>query len=147
MTTELCKVGLLSPELVVELTELFMTEKRGWLCMNEIAYGSDLTPPMMGLVRTKMDPHTFRKTILEGHRWTGPEAVKVGLADALGGHPEVLKLIADKKLVGKGKGKVYGLLRDEMYREVLALGERYGKGGLEHRADLVQEGRPHWSKL
>lgn len=54
--------------------------------------------------------------------------MKVGLADALGSLPEVLKLIEEKKLVGKGKGNVYGLLRDEMYREVLALGGEVREG-------------------
>lgn len=118
--------------------------------MNELTYGSDLAPPMVALLRDKMDVHTLRKTVLQGHRWTGPEALKVGIVDGLAkgsGLPDVLKFIKDQKLVGIGEKGVYGLLRDEMYRETMAFSESHGKGGIEHRDDLEKEGRPRWSKL
>lgn len=57
--------------------------------------------------------------VLEARRFGGKEAAVVGIVDVAGGWDEVLGLIKERALVGRGKTGVYGLLKMEMYRECL----------------------------
>lgn len=63
--------------------------------------------------------------VLEARRFGGKEAAAVGIVDVAGGWDEVLGLIKERTLVGRGKTGVYGLLKMEMYRECLDLLENH----------------------
>lgn len=101
---------------------------------------------MTSIFREKLNAQVYRDIVLEGKRFTGHEALKNGIVDALGGLPEALKLIEDRKLVGKGGTKVYAKLRDEMYRDTILLLQRYGGAGFQRRENEAR-GLPEWSKL
>lgn len=113
--------------------------------MTELHLGIDMGAGMTSLFRERMNDRSLRETLLEARRWTGPDAVQAGFIDNVGGWPEVVKLINDKKLAGLGKTGVYGLLRDEIYRESVALQETHVHA---NRRDWLESlGRPRWSKL
>ncbi|KAG9028596.1 hypothetical protein FRB95_006316, partial [Tulasnella sp. JGI-2019a] len=120
---------------------------KGWLCMNEIEFGGELTPSMTSILREKLDAKTYRAAVLEAHRFTGPEALSSEIVDALGDMSDVVKLIEDRKLIGKGSKEVFGLLRDEMYRVTVGLLERYPNKAGTQRDDKEKLGLPRWSKL
>lgn len=61
-----------------------MNSQRGFMCMNEIAFGAHIPAAMSAVVRAKVgDPRVLRKIFLEGHRFAGPEALAAGLVDHL----------------------------------------------------------------
>lgn len=99
-----------------------MNAERGFACLNELDFGAALKPPMSAIFRVKVpSPHVYRSMVLEARRFGGKEAAAAGIVDIAGGWNEVLGLIKDKALVGRGKTGVYGLLKMEMYRECLDL--------------------------
>ncbi|KAL6793693.1 ClpP/crotonase-like domain-containing protein [Trichoderma sp. SZMC 28013] len=111
---------------------------KGFLCLNEVLFGAALQPPMASLFRAKLPSNAiFRKVALEGHRFTGAEAVADGLADALcpNGLDDALKFIAERQLLEKPKKGVYGTIKAEMYKDLV----RELKGaGLEAEMERFQ---------
>lgn len=71
------------------------------------------------LLRTKLTPKIARKMLLEAHRWTGEEAFKDGLVDAIAPPDKMLEVALDlaKKWAPKAEAGVYGVLRAELYGE------------------------------
>ncbi|KAK7746942.1 hypothetical protein SLS53_002130 [Cytospora paraplurivora] len=99
-----------------------MSARRGFACLNELDFGAPLKPPMSAVFRVKVpDPRVYREMVLEARRFGGLEAAGKGIVDAAGGWEEVLGLVGERGLVGRGRTGVYGLLKMEMYRECLDL--------------------------
>ncbi|KAJ1329089.1 Delta3-Delta2-enoyl-CoA isomerase [Microdochium nivale] len=94
---------------------------RGYLCLNELEFGAPLMPPMASIFREKLLPSTFRKLVLEAHRFDAPQALEAGIVDKVGGLDAALEMVRDLKLVSKAARGAYGLLKQEMYRESLSL--------------------------
>lgn len=46
-----------------------MNPHKGYLCMNERDLGAPLRPPMASIFRQKVSAQTFRKVVLEAHRF------------------------------------------------------------------------------
>ncbi|KAF5095356.1 hypothetical protein D0Z03_001851 [Geotrichum reessii] len=96
-----------------------MNPDKGFLCMNEVAFGADLLPPMMSIFRVKFGAQLSRKITQEGHRFTSKEALEVGIIDARGGMPEAELLI--KSVVGKYvKSPSYSHIRQELLKDVIS---------------------------
>lgn len=96
-----------------------MNPSKGFACINELDFGVPLKPAMSAIFRLKLAPQVYRKVVLEAHRFNGKEALESGIADALGGLEEVVRLVEEKKLREKGRTGIYGLMKAEMYRETL----------------------------
>lgn len=97
-----------------------MNPHRGFLCLNELDFGSPLKPPMASIFRQKVpSPNTYRTMILESKRYGALEGLKEGLLDGLGGMDEVLIFVKEMGLVDRGKTGVYGRLKQEMWREII----------------------------
>ncbi|KAL7931640.1 ClpP/crotonase-like domain-containing protein [Trichoderma chlorosporum] len=95
---------------------------KGFICLNEVLFGAHLQPPMASLFRTKLPSNAaFKKVALEGHRFTGQEAVDIGIADGLcpGGLDDALAFIKERNLLEKPKAGVYGTIKAEMYKELV----------------------------
>ncbi|KAJ4411615.1 hypothetical protein N0V82_008984 [Gnomoniopsis sp. IMI 355080] len=125
-----------------------MNPDRGFACLNELEFGAPLKPPMSAIFRVKVpSPHVYRSMVLEARRFGGKEAAAVGIVDVAGGWDEVLGLIKERALVGRGKTGVYGLLKMEMYRECLDLLENHvreegkDKGWVEGEDARKERGR------
>jgi enoyl-CoA hydratase/carnithine racemase len=94
---------------------------RGFLSMNEIFLGVGLRTEMSVIFLDKVASHATRRSIIvEGKRFSGPEALGVGLVDALGGLDEAVKLVQDKKLLDLGKSPAYVPLKEGLYKRTLA---------------------------
>ena len=96
-----------------------MNPHKGFLCLNELDFGAGLTPPMASVFRVKVSMTTFRNMVLESRRYPALEATKEGLVDGLGGVEETLAFVEEMKLVQKAQSQSYGILKEEMYREIL----------------------------
>ncbi|KAL7943749.1 ClpP/crotonase-like domain-containing protein [Trichoderma barbatum] len=95
---------------------------KGFLCLNEVLFGAHLQPPMASLFRAKLPSNAvFRKVALEGHRYTGQEAVDDGIVDGLcaNGLDDALRFIKDRDLLEKPKKGVYGTIKAEMYKDLV----------------------------
>jgi enoyl-CoA hydratase/carnithine racemase len=94
---------------------------RGFLSMNEIFLGVGLRTEMSVIFLDKVASHATRRSIIvEGKRFSGPEALGAGLVDALGGLDEAVKLVQDKKLLDLGKSPAYVPLKEALYKRTLA---------------------------
>ncbi|KAL5338888.1 enoyl-CoA hydratase/isomerase family protein [Aspergillus crustosus] len=106
-----------------------MNPARGFLCVNEIDLGVPLQTPMMSIFKEKLTPTVFRDLVLEAKRVGGQDALKSGIVDAVGGIQEALEFVGARGLTGKADSGIYGLMKEEMHRGILA--------GLDgHRANL-----------
>jgi enoyl-CoA hydratase/carnithine racemase len=74
---------------------------------------------MASVFRVKLSMTTFRNMVLESKRFPALEALKEGIVDGIGGLEETLKFISEMKLTQKAQGKSYGLIKEELYREVV----------------------------
>jgi enoyl-CoA hydratase/carnithine racemase len=94
---------------------------RGFNCLPEIDMGVLIPTAVVAMFKQKMpNPIAFRDIALEGRRFGGPEALKMGFVDALGGMDDVLKLIKERKLVSRGATSAWGGIKEDMYAETLA---------------------------
>ncbi|RFU80413.1 enoyl- hydratase isomerase [Trichoderma arundinaceum] len=112
---------------------------KGFLCLNEVLFGAALQPPMASLFRAKLPSNAaFRKVALEGYRFTGQEAVDIGIADAIapGGLDDALKFVAEKNLLEKPKAGVYGTIKSEIYKDLI---RELGGAGLEVEDNRFKE--------
>ncbi|KAK4451807.1 ClpP/crotonase-like domain-containing protein [Podospora aff. communis PSN243] len=94
-----------------------MNPAKGFACINELDFGVPLKPAMSSIFRIKTVPETYRKLVLEAHRFDGKAALAAGFVDGLGGVEEAVKFVEERKLTEKGKTGIYGLMKAEMYRE------------------------------
>jgi enoyl-CoA hydratase/carnithine racemase len=100
---------------------VFTGSGRGFACVNELEFGMHLPPPMSSIFRMKTTPLVYRTLVLEAKRFDAKAALEAGLVDAIGDMDAVLKLIEERGLVKKGTTGAYGWLKEEMYRESIAL--------------------------
>ena len=96
-----------------------MNPHKGFLCLNELDFGASLQPAMAAVFRVKLSMTTFRNMVLESKRFSALEALKEGIIDGVGGVDETLAVIAEMKLTQKAQGKAYGLIKEELYREIV----------------------------
>ncbi|RAL04606.1 enoyl-CoA hydratase/isomerase family protein [Aspergillus ibericus CBS 121593] len=112
---------------------------KGFLCINELEFGVPLQAPMMSIFREKLTPSVFRSVVLEARRFPGPEALKVGIVDGLGGMEETLGFVEQRKLVKMPETGIYGMMKEEMYRHSLGILDGH-EGNVEWRG-RVEEGK------
>ncbi|KAL6901205.1 ClpP/crotonase-like domain-containing protein [Trichoderma evansii] len=111
---------------------------KGFICLNEILFGAHLQPAMASLFRAKLPSNAiYRKVALEGHRFTGQEAVDDGVADALATSLEdALKFVAERNLLEKPKKGVYGVIKREIYKDLV---QELAGAGLEAEENRFKE--------
>lgn len=114
---------------------------RGFLCLNELLFGAPLKPAMAALFRTKYSAPTVRAVALEALRFSGPDAVAAGLADGLAdeGVESALKLVREKGLLEKAKAGVYGVIKTEMYKDMINFLKNPGMEAEEARFEETQK--------
>ncbi|KAK5090089.1 hypothetical protein LTS08_007348 [Lithohypha guttulata] len=105
-----------------------MNPHRGWLCLNELEFDAELAPAMASIFKAKLTNSTFRSLLLEARRFTSLQALEYGLVDGLGGLEEAVNVMTDVEgghgragmvVSVRGRGTVYGKLKEEMYKDVL----------------------------
>jgi Delta3-Delta2-enoyl-CoA isomerase len=69
---------------------LIMREDRGYWCLPEVDLGLPLTAAMYAVVAAHLPPTTLREAALTGKRFTGPESVAAGIADAVASESDVI---------------------------------------------------------
>ena len=76
-------------------------------------------PGIGALLRLKLQPKIARKMLLEAHRWTGIEALKDGVVDAVAEPEQMFDVALEmaRQWAPKAKMDVYSLLRNELYGE------------------------------
>lgn len=94
-----------------------MNPDKGFLCMNELLFGATLPSPMLSIFKVKFGAARAQEIFLTAKRYTGPEALKLGLVDATGDWQQVEQLVA--KVAAFAKSPSYGQIRLELYRDVL----------------------------
>ncbi|SMR48501.1 unnamed protein product [Zymoseptoria tritici ST99CH_1E4] len=121
-----------------------MNPHRGYICLNELELGMPMPPAMLGVFKEKLSGATFRKLVLEAHRYKALEALEDGLVDSVGGLDEALAFIEEFQLVKKAQPgasgrSVYGELKREMWRKTVEyLDDAVGES---RRLETVREGR------
>jgi enoyl-CoA hydratase/carnithine racemase len=96
-----------------------MNGSKGFYCLPEADMGMPIPATLATLLREKVSSNVYRDAVLEGARYTGPQALQRGLVDGLGGLEETIKLIDEKTLVAKSKKGVIGHLKIDAYRNIV----------------------------
>ncbi|KAK9451096.1 ClpP/crotonase-like domain-containing protein [Limtongia smithiae] len=96
-----------------------MNPSRGFVCLNELEFGAPLKAPMSAIFREKLTPKAYQKTVLEATRYTADMALDYGLVDAKGVLEDVDAFIKEKGLVRLCKSPSYGVLKKEMWRDII----------------------------
>ncbi|KAI6781589.1 uncharacterized protein J7T54_005300 [Emericellopsis cladophorae] len=112
---------------------------RGFLCLNELLFGAPLKPAMAAIFRHKLPSATYRTLVLEAKRFNADEALAAGIVDGVAtGLDDVLGFIAQRELAEKPKSGVYGILKGEMYKDLLQMLSGPGLEAEEARFDADQ---------
>lgn len=96
---------------------------KGYLCLNEVLFGAPLKPAMAAIFRHKLpNSSTLRTVALEAKRMSGADAVALGVADGTcaRGVDDALALIDERKLLEMPKAGVYGVIKGELYKDLIA---------------------------
>lgn len=94
--------------------------KRGFLCLNEIALGIPLKPPMRSVFMHKIhDGALIRSMILEGKRFTAQEALEGKIVDGLGELPEAIDFVQKRGLLKIGSSPCFVPLKESIWAGVL----------------------------
>ncbi|KAI9454544.1 ClpP/crotonase-like domain-containing protein [Lactarius psammicola] len=100
-------------------------KRNAWMCMNEVDFGAAWPVSFAALVRAKVSTTASRRFVIEGHRFTPPEARDAGLVDEIvaGGTRAVLKRAQEfaQERAPKAREGVWGLIKTELYRPVIEL--------------------------
>jgi Delta3-Delta2-enoyl-CoA isomerase len=98
-----------------------MREDRGYWCLPEVDIKIAFTPGLTDLVRARLAPQVAHEALTSGRRYSGPEAVAAGIADAAVPAEELLPRA--QQIAGELAGKdpdTYGAIKATIYRDVLA---------------------------
>lgn len=98
-----------------------MREDRGWFCISEVDVGVPIGRPMMGIAEAKLAPAVLRTAVLSGRRYTGPEALEAGIADAVASEAELLPaaIAMAEGLASKERG-IFGDCKKTMFAASIA---------------------------
>ncbi|KAI0784181.1 ClpP/crotonase [Abortiporus biennis] len=104
-------------------------KKAAWICMNEVHFGAPLPLSFTAMINAKIpDPRTRRKVALQGHRFSPVEALQTGIVDftVAGGTQGVLSKAKELAASVNELPKLgaYGLIRRELYRDVMEASAR-----------------------
>ncbi|WVQ97034.1 hypothetical protein IAU59_004144 [Kwoniella sp. CBS 9459] len=88
-----------------------MTSGKGYLCMNELAFGSPLPNSFNALLALRIPNPREQRDTLMARRWTQPELLKMGLLD---------------EIVESGSGSGSGSGTDALDRKALEIGVKEG---------------------
>jgi enoyl-CoA hydratase/carnithine racemase len=109
-----------------------MNSHRGFFCMPPVNLGLHFDG-IGALPRLKLAPQVARKVLLEAHRFTGEEALRDGIVDAVAGPgmEEMVQKAVECAEMWKGKARmgVYGVLRGELYGDAV---EKFQKVSFVH---------------
>lgn len=97
-----------------------MRTDRGYFCFPEVDINIPFTPGMAALIQAKLSARSAVDAMTTGQRYSGPDALAIGLVDATGDEAELLDLalarVADKQ--GKA-GDTLGAIKATMFAEVV----------------------------
>jgi Delta3-Delta2-enoyl-CoA isomerase len=126
-----------------------MNPHKGFLCLNELDFGAHLQPAMATIFRVKLGMPALRNMVLESKRYPALDALKEGMLDGVGGLDDTLAFVHEMKLVDKAQSKSYGMIKEELYREIVKDldgaaddAKKFAANGLDRsRRDLVAKRR------
>lgn len=97
-----------------------MRDDRGYFCFPEVDIHIPFTDGMAALIMAKLTPRTAVDSMTTGRRFTGPEALTVGIVDAVASLEALPEAAADlvRDLAGKDRGTLASIKRT-MFAEVL----------------------------
>lgn len=97
-----------------------MNSQRGFISMPAVDLGLHFDG-IGSIVKAKLTPRVARKMLLEGHKWTGKQALEDGVVDEVAEpakmRDKAVELAAKHSI--KAKTGIYGLMRAELLGEAL----------------------------
>lgn len=107
-----------------------MNSERGFWCMPPVNLGLHFEG-IGALARLKLHPRVARRVLLEGHRFTGVEALEAGIVDEIA-PPEKMQAVAVRAArvhAHRATMGVYSILRNELWGDAL---EKFRKVSYVH---------------
>lgn len=94
-----------------------MNPDKGFLCMNELEFGAPLSVFFCDIFRLKFGAQLALQICLQARRFTGKEALSVGLVDALGDISTAEGIV--DKVVKFAPSPVYARIRKNLLRDLI----------------------------
>ena len=97
-----------------------MRTDRGYFCFPEVDINIPFTPGMAALIQAKVSARTAVDSMTTGQRYTGPDALAIGLVDATAGEDDLLDHALAKVADLQTKaGDTLGAIKATMFAEVV----------------------------
>lgn len=97
-----------------------MRADRGYFCFPEVDIKIPFTPGMAALIQNKLTPRSAVDSMTTGHRFTGPDALTIGLVDAIADETSLLDDAKAKLTDLHAKsGDTLGAIKTTMFAEVV----------------------------
>jgi enoyl-CoA hydratase/carnithine racemase len=100
-----------------------MNPTKGFLCMNEIDFGAPLFTLFVDIFKIKFGAQIALKICLQAHRFTGKEALQVGLVDALGDLSTAEEFVTNQ--CKYANSPVYASIRKNILRDLITDSHRH----------------------
>jgi enoyl-CoA hydratase/carnithine racemase len=99
-----------------------MSADRGFFCLPEIDGHIAFTPGMAALVRARLSPQVAHAALTSGRRYSGPEAISAGIADALAETEDVVARATELAAALAAKDPAtLGRIKSNLHGAVLAV--------------------------
>ncbi|WP_313407929.1 enoyl-CoA hydratase-related protein [Aeromicrobium sp.] len=97
-----------------------MREDRGFFCFPEVDIHIPFTPGMAALIQAKITPAAAVESMTTGRRYSGPEAHRVGIVDAVASHSELVENAASSVAALAGKDRAtLRTIKETMYASAI----------------------------
>lgn len=100
----------------------FMREDRGWICLPEVDINIPLLPGMIAICQAIMPPRSFHHLYYTGKRFSGPEALEMGIVSELHAEEKLLPACtAFAAQLAMKSPRTYGEMKKRIRSEVARL--------------------------
>lgn len=120
-----------------------MRADRGYLCANELEIGLPIPEPELAMFAHKLSPDAFHQTVVLARRWTGSDALAVGMVQQIEPQDRVVPAAmeaAEGLLRVAGNRTITSWTKERLYGENATLNQPHGPAYLLRHPDRYASG-------
>ena len=108
--------------LVLAHDQAVMREDRGYWNLPEVHLGMSFPRPLMSVIDARLSHGERRRAVLVGHRYTGPDAARAGIVDAVAPRESLVEEVVERvSAVSGSAGENLSLIKRQLYPEIASI--------------------------
>ena len=121
-TLGVASAGSFGAFLVLAHDQAVMREDRGYWNLPEVHLGMSFPRPLMSVIDARLSHGERRRAVLVGHRYTGPDAARAGIVDAVAPRESLVEEVVERvSAVSGSAGENLSLIKRQLYPEIASI--------------------------